>query len=182
MLSSGMIPSHRPLAPARRGLPAQVGAPVRPRASSVLSVPSAFSVFIPALRSKNASFVFIRLRTLPFSVHNIVRPNLFAFNPFRTLSEKHGGGMGLIPFWSSPLACPPWRATTARSPAFHWSLATGRRSLPLINPLEAILTNLPRNAPRSGAVTPLEAILTDTLFLSPLEAHSYEKQRVGGSI
>src|SRR6266566_758856 len=84
MLCSGMIPRHRPLAPARHGGPA------RTCASSMPSATSAISVFVPALSSKNPSFLFIRLRTLPFSVHNIFLSKLFAFNLFRTLSENTG--------------------------------------------------------------------------------------------
>src|SRR5712691_11054467 len=45
-----------------------------------------------------------------------------------------------------------------------------------LSPVEAIFTYSPRNAPRSGAVSPLEAILTDTARVTPLEAHSYEKE------
>ena len=81
-----MIPRHLPLLipPARRGGPA------RPCASSVFSVISATFVFIPALSPKNLSFVFIRLRTLSFSVYNIFPFKRFAFNPFRTLSIAMG--------------------------------------------------------------------------------------------
>ena len=60
-----------------------------------------------ALRAKSKSsakelpFVFMLLRTLPFSVHHIFPSKLFAFNPFRTLSEKHGGGYQLFPKWNA---------------------------------------------------------------------------------
>src|SRR6266566_28935 len=41
--------------------------------------------------AKELPFVFMRLRTLPFSVHQSFRSKIFAFNLFRTLYEKHGG-------------------------------------------------------------------------------------------
>src|SRR5207245_8732226 len=75
---------HQPVAPARRGGPA------RPCDSSVFPATSAISVLIPALSPKNPSFVFIRLRTLSFSVYNIFPFKRFAFNPFRTLSIAMG--------------------------------------------------------------------------------------------
>src|SRR3989441_3218978 len=89
---------HQPPAPAlRRGR-------ARTCASSVFSATPAISVFGPALSPKNPSFVFIRLRTLPFSVYNIFPFKLFAFNPFRTLSRNTGGGYQLFPKWNSPLS------------------------------------------------------------------------------
>src|SRR2546425_11319186 len=72
---------HQPLASARRDEPA------RPCDTSVVS---AITVLIPAPSPKNLSFVFIRLRTLSFSVHNIFPFKHFAFNPFRTLSRNTG--------------------------------------------------------------------------------------------
>src|SRR2546425_11256983 len=89
MLSSGMFARHQPhpSAPARRGGPA------RPCDSSVFPATSAISVLIPVLSPKNPSFVFIRLRTLSFSVYNIFPFKRFAFNPFRTLSRN--GGVGI---------------------------------------------------------------------------------------
>src|SRR5437667_3327077 len=100
MLSSGMFARHQPhpSAPARRGGPA------RPCDSSVFPATSAISVLIPALSPKNPSFVFIRLRTLSFSVYNIFPFKRFAFNPFRTLSRNTGGGYQLFPKWNSPLS------------------------------------------------------------------------------
>src|SRR2546422_3907698 len=50
-------------------------------------------MLIPAPSPKNPSFVFIRLRTLSFSVYNIFPFKRFAFNPFRTLSRN--GGVGI---------------------------------------------------------------------------------------
>src|SRR3989441_319658 len=103
MLSSGMFARHQPhpSAPARRGGPA------RPCDSSVFPATSAISVLIPALSPKNPSFVFIRLRTLSFSVYNIFLFKLFAFNPFRTLSRNTGGGYQLFPKWNSTLSTHP---------------------------------------------------------------------------
>jgi len=95
-----MFARHQPhpSAPARRGGPA------RPCDSSVFPATSAISVLIPALSPKNPSFVFIRLRTLSFSVYNIFPFKRFAFNPFRTLSRNTGGGYQLFPKWNSPLS------------------------------------------------------------------------------
>src|SRR6266571_6175825 len=115
MLSSGMIPRHRPLAPARRG-----GA-ARSCDSSVFSPTSAISVSSPALSPRNPSFVFIRLRTLSFSVCNIFPFKLFAFNPFRTLSENTGGGYQLFPKWNSTHSAHP--APTYSSSFFSHSCA-----------------------------------------------------------
>ncbi len=47
--------------------------------------------------SSRKPLVFCLFRTLPFSVHNIFPFKLFAFNPFRTLSEKQGGVYQLFP-------------------------------------------------------------------------------------
>src|SRR3989442_1929407 len=46
-------------------------------------------------------YVFNSLRTLSFSVYNIFPFKRFAFNPFRTLCEKHGGVYQLFPHWNS---------------------------------------------------------------------------------
>src|SRR2546425_9675297 len=110
MLSSGMISSrhsHLPRAPFAKGqplAPARRGGPARPCDSSVFS---AASVLIPALSPKNPSFVFIRLRTLSFSVYNIFPFKCFAFNPFRTLCEKHGRVYQLFPLCNSPFSTHP---------------------------------------------------------------------------
>ena|SRR2546426_5424136 len=53
-------------------------------------------MLIPAPSPKNPSFVFIRLRTLSFSVYNIFPFKRFAFNPFRTLS-RNGGWVSTLP-------------------------------------------------------------------------------------
>ena len=92
------IPPSCPLpaagGPARRGLPAQAGGAARPCACSVFSVISATFVLIPALSSKNLSFVFICLRTLSFSVSR---------NPFVCHSyENNRGGYQQFPKWNSP--------------------------------------------------------------------------------
>src|SRR6266566_6412861 len=77
----------------RRHLPLLI--PPKPLGGSALSFsPISFTSFI--------SFPSSFLRTLPFSVHNIFPSNLFAFNPFRTLSEKHGGVYQLFPKWNIP--------------------------------------------------------------------------------
>ena len=85
-----MILRHLPLPtpPARRG------GPVRPCAYSMFSVISATFVFITALSPKNLSFVFIRLRTLPFSVSR---------NPFVCHSyENNRGVYQQFPNWNIP--------------------------------------------------------------------------------
>src|SRR2546426_6150140 len=90
MLSSSMIPRHLPL----RIPPARRGGPARPCASSVFSATSALSVYVPVLSSKNPSFVFIRLRTLSFSVSR---------NPFVCHSyENNRGGYQQFPKWNIP--------------------------------------------------------------------------------
>src|SRR5437899_2513793 len=53
-------------------------------------------MLIPAPSPKNPSFVFIRLRSLSFSVYNIFPFKRFAFNPFRTLS-RNGGWVSTLP-------------------------------------------------------------------------------------
>src|SRR6266568_2748624 len=86
----------------RRHLPLLI--PPKPLGGSALSFsPISFTSFI--------SFPSCFLRTLPFSVHNIFPSKLFAFNPFRTLSEKHGGGYQLFPHWNSK--------SSARYPHLH---------------------------------------------------------------
>jgi len=80
-------------------------------------------------------FVFCSFHTLPFSVDNAFRLNFFAFNHLRTLSQKHGGGMGFFPFWNSPRAC----AQRGRGANQHSHLTKSRicdlRTLDLIYPL-----------------------------------------------
>src|SRR3989442_4868724 len=91
-----MIPPPLPLPspPTRRALLAQADGPARPYAGSVFSVISATFVFIPALCPQNPSFVFIRLRTLSFSVSR---------NPFVCHSyENNRGGYQQFPKWNIP--------------------------------------------------------------------------------
>src|SRR3989442_11395586 len=103
--------ARAPRAPFAKGRPvlppARRGGPARPCASSVFSVTSAISVLIPILSPKSPSFVFIQLRTLSFSVHNIFPFKRFAFNPFRTLSRNTGGVYQLFPKWNSTLSTHP---------------------------------------------------------------------------
>src|SRR2546425_9778123 len=75
--------------------------------------------------SSRKPLVFCLFRTLPFSVHNIFPFKLFAFNPFRTLSEKQGGVYQLFPKRNSGYP-------------FHESRITSHESR--ITPLESALT------------------------------------------
>ena len=63
--------------------------------------PHPLAVVGPSFLTSSISFSFCFLRTLPFSVPNVFRSKLFSFNPFRTLSEKQGGGYQLFPNWNS---------------------------------------------------------------------------------
>jgi len=78
--------------------------------------------------SSRKPLVFCLFRTLPFSVHNIFPFKLFAFNPFRTLSEKQGGVYQLFPKRNSGYP-------------FHESRITSHESR--ITPLESALTRHP---------------------------------------
>jgi len=106
------------------------------------------------------------LRTLQFSVYYLCHSEFFAFNWLRTLSEKHGGGMGFFPLWYST------RATLCRFPALRrlalsvaeGSLAAGHRlalsaaegSLSFISLLECAV-------PKAASVTPLECAVPKNL-------------------
>src|SRR6266704_1785666 len=85
--------------------------------------------------AKELPFVFMLLRTLPFSVHQIFPSKLFAFNPFRTLSEKHGGGYQLFPKWN---ASAPTRSRSRQQLTVcgvypeNWLEEPMRRRLPIL--------------------------------------------------
>src|SRR5438445_5218099 len=106
--------------------------------------------------AKELLFVFMLLRTLPFSVHQIFPSKLFAFNPFRTLSEKHGGVYQLFPKWNASARTRSRQQLTVCGVNHeNWLEELMRRRLPILATLLVLCpAAVPARAAPAGAPFP----------------------------
>src|SRR3989441_2016618 len=108
--------------------------------------------------AKELLFVFMLLRTLPFSVHQIFPSKLFAFNLFRTLSEKHGGVYQLFPKWNASARTRSrsrQQLTVCGVYPENWLEEPMRRRLPILATLLVLcLAAVPASAAQAGAPFP----------------------------
>src|SRR3989442_10701790 len=108
--------------------------------------------------AKELPFVFMLLRTLPFSVHQTFPSKLFAFNLFRTLSEKHGGVYQLFPKWNASARTRSrsrQQLTVCGVNHENWLEELMRRRLPILATLLVLcLAAVPASAAQAGAPFP----------------------------